>query len=127
MPIGVIDFFEVIDIQHQKPRRAFGARCTLQLTAQRLQNLAPVPDPRERIMGRLKTELQVCPDLVVLQSEDSITGSQTRLQFALIEGFGEIVIRSRLQAPDQVLLRVLSGCEKYVLVRSLVTFSNPAT
>jgi len=78
-------------------------------------------------MGRLKTELHLGANLIVLQGEDSIAGSQTSLQFAFIEGFGEIVIGSRLQTPDQILLRVFSGCEKYVLVRSLVTFSNLAT
>src|SRR5882724_8154047 len=77
-------------------------------------------------MGRLKTELYLGADLIVLQSEDSITGSQTSLQFAFIEGFGEIVIGARLETPDQILFRVFSGREKYVLVGSLVTLSNLA-
>jgi hypothetical protein len=63
-------------------------------------------------------------DLIVLQREDSVTGSQTSLQFAFFEWFGEIVIGSRLQTSDQILFCIFGGCEKYVLVRSPVTFSN---
>jgi hypothetical protein len=78
-------------------------------------------------MGCLKTELQLGADPIVLQREESITGSQKSLQFAFIKGFGEILIRSRLQTFDQIRFRVFSGCEKYVLVINMVTLSSLAT
>ena len=41
MPVRVIDILEVVYVEHQEPGGTLETSCALQLTAQRLQDLAP--------------------------------------------------------------------------------------
>ena len=77
-------------------------------------------------MRRLKEKLLLSLDLTVLQRENAITSLQSGAQLAFVEGLGQIIVGTRLQAFDQILFAIFGGCQKDVLVWSTILFSNLA-
>jgi hypothetical protein len=78
-------------------------------------------------VSSLKLQLLSVLDLFVLKSQDPPSGSQTSIEFILIEGLGEIIIGSCCQAPDEILLIILCGEKHNVLVGRAVPLPDQST
>src|SRR5271168_4411306 len=68
-------------------------------------------------MGCLQAELLLGLQLFVLERQDAPARPQPGTQFVSVEGLGEIVVRTGLQSPNQILFVILVGYQQDVLVR----------
>jgi hypothetical protein len=107
--VCVVNRLEVIYVEQQNTNCTFRTGCSLKLAVQRLHDCTPIPRTGKWIMGCLKTKLFVSLDLIVLQRQDSVASPQPGLQFAFIEGLGQIIVSPGLQSPDQIPFRIF-GC-----------------
>ena len=78
-------------------------------------------------MGCLQAELLLGFQLFVLERQDAPARPQPGAQFVSVEGLGEIVVRTGLQSPNQILFVILGGYQQDVLVRRAGAFPNQAT
>src|ERR1700734_3341825 len=127
MPIRVVYLLEVIEVEHDDTDGGAGACCDFIFAMQEIENCSPISGSRKAILCCLHLECMPGFQLFVLEGQDSSSGAQPGAQFLPVEGLGEVVVRTGLQPPDQILFVILGRYQQDVLIRGAVPFPNQAT
>ena len=83
MPIGIVDRFEVIHVEHEEAHGRMRAQGALDFSAQQVEQSAAVRQAGEHVVGSLIAELFLGNEKIVLQRENFGEGLALRLMGGL--------------------------------------------
>src|ERR1700690_644129 len=125
MATSVVDFLEMVEVQHEEAERAANADLARLFAAERLQNCLPVYNARQSIVGSAKAEFVARRNQAVLQVQDTHSHTKACVEFLGVERLREIVVRTRIEAAQQVFLLAFRCQEQDIDVRVGVSLANP--
>src|SRR3954447_2607521 len=120
MPECVVQLLEPVDIpDHDRNGSLFASRMC-QLTAQHVSDGRSVQKPGQLIDVGLDAQM-------VLQSDQTLRGSQSRMQLVDVDGFAYVIIGTGLESRNKVFLTPLAGEHDHVCAACAVAFAQLAT